>query len=191
MNPSQETREPSHYCGLVVIRFSPEIAGELEGLVTNYQKLGSRTQIKWAGGTSKNGEEPFADMVKTVRREAKEEIGDEKLPPKFHIKIELSDEALKGRLLGKPTVLSPTHAQYFYFVAYDEMAGTLRQRDVWDGDEKLSPPYWLETEKLAERIFHSHRPALFEALEFLCRNSEETRKRYLHLLKKEGTKIRG
>lgn len=169
-----DNREPGHFCALVVMRIVGE--GVVECLAIDYMKAGGRMQVKWPGGTSKNKEVPFRDMVATLRREVREEVGEE-------VEINLTDDVLNGRRVILKKELSPTHIQYFFFVSDDDISGNIRKIPKYDDDELLSPPYWIEAEKLSEKIFRSHRPALMEALDFICRSVESSRIRYFRLLK--------
>lgn len=158
------------------MRFSEKVKGDVEFLVIRYEEYG-RCQVKFAGGTSKNGETPFVEMLKTLRREVGEEIGDPQLPKHHQVRIMLPDEELRKGLLveiGKGV----DHRQYFYLVSDDELGGVIRQREIWDGSAKLSVPYWASGKALLSSIFRSHIPPLIQALVKACELSEETRRLY-------------
>ena len=177
----EENRKPSHFCALVVMRLpdameclAADAGATVECLVIDYRKAGGSIQVKWAGGNNNEKETPFVDMVSTLRREVLDELG---------VEICLSDKALSGRTIFNKEA-SLDHKKYFFFVSGDEIVGKLRKTLYNDdGDEVLSPPYWKEAEALAREIFLSHRPALINALKFICRNFEQTRAKYSRLLK--------
>lgn len=171
-------KPPSHFCALVVMRIAD--LGKVECLAINYRKASGSIQVKWAGGNSDEGETPFVDMVATLRREIREELG---------VEISLVDSDLKKRVIFEKG-LSPTHRQYFFIVSHNEISGQLRKVPGDDKDEVLSPPYWIEAGALFRKIFNSHVPALIKALEIICLNDDLSMKRYEKLLREYAAKGR-
>lgn len=180
MNSREDTRPPSHFCGLLLARFSAQ--GLVEFLVLDYYHFVSgRTSIKFPGGTSEEGEVPFVDLSKTLRREAREEVGDQ-------VEIMLSDEWISDRVVMKvegPANASGeiTHRKYFFLIAIDEISGCIRQNKMDDGDAKLSIPRWVSAEHLYDHIFPTHFPAFVMGLKWVCELFEISSSRYSYIFR--------
>ncbi len=182
MKKNTAIRLPSHFCGLLLVRLS---GCSVEFLVFDYQRFG-RTVTKFPGGMSTDGEIPFVDIVKTVRREAREEIGDSNLPESSQIEIMLPDEWLSQRIVAEIDCSSTgnsEHWKYFFIVASDELKGEIRTQEINDSDTLLSTPRWIRAEDLYPIIFAGHLPAFVMGLKWLCDLSESLTANYSYIFK--------
>jgi len=175
-------RPASHFCGLLLARLS---GCSVEFLVLDYRRFG-RTVTKFPGGMSTDGEIPFVDMVKTVRREAREEIGDSSLPEDKQIEIMLPDEWLSQRIVAEIDCSSSgdsEHWKYFFIVAFDEIKGEIRSQEIIDNETLLFTPRWIRAEDLYPIIFAGHLPAFVMGLKWLCDISESLTASYSYIFR--------
>jgi 8-oxo-dGTP pyrophosphatase MutT (NUDIX family) len=182
-------RPPSHYCGLLLARVSGA-CNSVEFLVVDHHRAGRRS-MKFPGGMSMGEEIPFVDMVKTIRREAREEIGDLELPEKRQLAINLSDDLLAKRVIMQIEASSPDgskHRKFFYLLTIEEISGFIRSKGVDDGDEWLSPPRWVTAEELYNGVFGSHFPPFVMGLKLICDVFEPAKDRYSYVF--QNTRVK-
>lgn len=180
MRNSIEIRSPSHFCGLLLVRLSGSF---VEFLVLDHKKFG-KSWVKFPGGVSKDGETPFVDMVETLRREVREELGDSRFPENDQINILLPDEWLSERIVMEVPCESDnnrSHRKYFFLVTIEEISGVIRQREINDGDELLSVPRWVRAEDLYDSIFGSHFSPFVKGLKWVCDIFEASTDHYSHI----------
>ena len=152
------------------------IDGKIEGLVINCHKKSGRPKMKWPGGGNEEGEKPFLDIMKTVRREAREELG---------VEINLDDQTLAGRCIFIHEL--GFHKRFFFLISEDEISGELRVVEKDDGDEILSIPFWVEATYLCEIVFPSHKIAFLMGLHLICRWYRPAMENYYQILFEEKT----
>jgi hypothetical protein len=133
-----------------------------------------KTQTKMPGGCAESQEENdnlSLALVRELRREIAKcddfwvEVGEQ-----------ISKRPKPGRNHG-----DPEHLKFFF---YAQFQGELRTEAVVEdeGDEILSPPFWVEARQLWGRIFDSHRRPLLHGLQHLARQSPEVAYRYANFL---------
>ncbi len=125
-----------------------------------YERLG-RTVIKFPGGTQK---------VDSTRNDQ---------TPGDTLRAEISEEVLESGTVVQALQIyvdmsKPEHTKHFFLIEVD---GEMRKDGKIDQepgkpDEMLSPPFFLETEELWERIFLGHKNALEEIIRHMARTDE-------------------
>src|SRR5690606_10001407 len=103
-------------------------------------------------------ENPFENVV----RESRTEVG--LFPAKGDAEIVMHIQ-MKPREMGEPV-----HHKIFFLV--HRFGGALKTVTGSDAGE-ASPPYWMEADELASKIFGGHKAAFKRAVEFLQKRSRE------------------
>src|SRR3989344_3495937 len=135
----------------VVFRTNPE-NGNIEFLVLEPERLTAskfRPQghklIEFPGGT--NAENTKEIPKDTLKREMLEETH-----------LSFSDCKLVGEeRIGVSTL------RYNYLISFDDCTGEMRKEEIWDGQKKLSAPFWVEARELRHQICDTHQNLLLLA----------------------------
>lgn len=133
-----------------------------------------KLQVKMPGGCAVDQEEN-ENLPLAVVRELRGEIakGND-----FHVNV---GEQIFQRFKPSRRPGDPKHQQSFY---YAQIEGQLRAEDMVEdeGDEVLTPPFWIEARELCGVIFFSHREPLIAGMERLARDSSEIAHQYSDIL---------
>ncbi|MCX6702114.1 MAG: NUDIX domain-containing protein [Candidatus Zambryskibacteria bacterium] len=104
-------------------------------------------QTKFPGGTNR-GHKEDSSASETLIRELEEETN------------------LRLRLGVRPRILRVIGRQVFFLVSIDDCVGILRREQILDGDDTLSPPYWVKADELGRVLYKTHQYALHRTLQY-------------------------
>lgn len=161
--PAVQVSQTSHFSAGMAWRKNPKATKRdraLEFLVIEYAFVNSRPYIKFPGGTNKSNPTEV-DPIDTLRREWKEEVGEE----------------LTGVCDPPHMVKDQGHTKYFRLIDPEQRVGNMRtvvkvEQEVGRPDEHLGPPRWVAAVDLLRycgplEIFRNHRSALEAAVKIL------------------------
>ncbi len=142
------------FSGVIVYRIKDE---RLQVLTIQYKKPGTRPTIKLPGGCASGEEEPYLTAMNEFIQETdlqlhigKEEPGTDQL------------EKCLDNLVHVWTnkKVPDVHHQHFFAISADKVYGEARKVVMYDGDEELGVPQWLDAGNAWRCLFHTHRQAL-------------------------------
>lgn len=121
-----------------------------EILVIEYTKNGNKS-IKIAGGCCLPGQNP----VDALGNEIVQELGPELISmEKVH--FAWTNEKVPG-----------VHHQHFFVTPFNNLQGRLRTEEMYDEDELLGPPFWMDIDTALRKLFVSHHQGLTHALDLI------------------------
>ena len=118
---------------------------------TNLKHAWQGTQVKFPGGSGKDRPEENDPWV-TCQRELLQETGLRVKP------------GVKARVIFEVTG-EDGHVKVFFLIDFEDCRGDLRQEDIMDGEDRLSPPFWVDQYMADWLVYDTHQPALIRAIE--------------------------
>ncbi len=139
------------FAGAIV--FKEDDAGRCFVLVQDSRSTDPRwarkpVQTKFPGGTN-DGRTEDTSPEDTFRGELESETG-------------LRVESGEGLILVHEERPNPAHLKRFMAISFEKCHGELRTTPLQDGSDLVSPPYWVELEKVGRVLYGTHQQALIK-----------------------------